>query len=149
MATILVATDGSETAEAAVDCAIDLARTSGDRLVFATVWRELHGDFGVPMPFTAESERARAVETAATAAARARVAGVRAEFVVRHGVPADELRDLAREYRARLIVMGTHGAGAVERALFGSVSARVLHVAPCPVLVVPRAGRETLERASA
>jgi nucleotide-binding universal stress UspA family protein len=149
MATILVPTDGSETAEAAVDVAVELARTSGDRLLFVTVWRQLHGDLAIPMRFTAESERGRAEETAGAAAARASAAGVEAEAVVRRGAAADAIRDLACEREVRLIVMGTHGAGAFERALFGSVSARVLHIAPCPVLVVPPLGRAALERVSA
>lgn len=53
------------------------------------------------------------------------------------GSPGPEILAAAERHGADLIVMGTHGAGAVRRALLGSVAGEVLHGARCAVLVVP------------
>lgn len=52
------------------------------------------------------------------------------------GQPAEVIARLAGELGCELIVMGTHGRGAVAGLLAGSVAGRVLHLAPCPVLLV-------------
>jgi nucleotide-binding universal stress UspA family protein len=52
------------------------------------------------------------------------------------GDPASEICTTAAEIGARMIVVGAHGWGAFSRAVLGSVSDRVVHGAPCPVLVV-------------
>lgn len=51
--------------------------------------------------------------------------------------PAHEIADLAREAAADLIVVSTRGQSAISGLLLGSVTQRLLHVAPCPALVVP------------
>ncbi len=63
------------------------------------------------------------------------------ETVVRHGSPADEIVRRAAESGAGLIVMGSRGWGEMHAVLLGSVSERVLHTAPCPVLIVRSTGR--------
>lgn len=52
------------------------------------------------------------------------------------GQPAEIIVDTARSLGAELILMGTHGRGAVGTLVMGSVSAKVLHLAPCPVMLV-------------
>jgi nucleotide-binding universal stress UspA family protein len=59
----------------------------------------------------------------------------RVDAHVRAGTPADEIIRAANELNVDLIVVGGRGKGAVEAILLGSVSYRVLHHAPCPVLV--------------
>lgn len=54
---------------------------------------------------------------------------------LRRGAPASEILSVAREWRADLIVVGTHGQGGVARLLVGSVAEAVLRHASCPVLV--------------
>lgn len=144
---ILVATDGSVPALAAERAAVELAAATGDTVLFVTVWRELHGDFGLPLrtliPDVVDIERNWASETVEAAAARAQEAGVEAEVETRHGRPAEEICAAAREREARMIVVGSSGWGAVTAALLGSVSAEVLHHSRRPVLVVGAAeGRE-------
>jgi nucleotide-binding universal stress UspA family protein len=56
--------------------------------------------------------------------------------VLRHGVPASEITDLAREQSVDLIVIGQVGGRGPRRILIGSVTERVIEHAPCPVLVV-------------
>jgi len=139
--TILVATDGSAAAVEATKLASELARASGDELVFVTAWRELRGDFGLPLhrliPDLVEAEREWAEQTLAAAAADARATGLEARTVCRHGPPAEEICELARELRPRLLVLGSTGWGSIEGAVFGSVSAHVLHETQSPVLLVP------------
>jgi nucleotide-binding universal stress UspA family protein len=55
------------------------------------------------------------------------------------GSPVDAILDRARQERADLIVMGTHGRTGLSRLLVGSVAEGVLRHAPCPVVVVPYA----------
>ncbi len=57
-------------------------------------------------------------------------------LVVQGDVPAEIIKHASRDH-PRLIVMGTHGHGALYNALMGSVSEAVLRQAPCPVLFVP------------
>jgi nucleotide-binding universal stress UspA family protein len=156
---ILLATDGSESVEAATRLAIELAKASGNTLLVVTVWRELRADFGIPIttlfPDVVDIEREHAREVADSVAAGAAAAGVVVETIVRHGSPSHEICAVAAERRPRMVVMGTYGWGAVERVLFGSVSESVLHHAPCPVLIVPgdgeraRRGEHVRDRGSA
>jgi nucleotide-binding universal stress UspA family protein len=53
-----------------------------------------------------------------------------------HGTPFVEIVRYAREKEIDLIVMGTHGRGAIAHILMGSVAERVVRKAPCPVLTV-------------
>ena len=57
------------------------------------------------------------------------------ETIVRAGTPADQIVRAADELEADLIVIGGRGKGAMEAIVLGSVAYRVLHHAPCPVLV--------------
>ena len=67
----------------------------------------------------------------------AKAAGVRTQgILLDFGVPADRIAGLAKSRHAEVIVMGTHGRTGVRRALVGSVAARVLTLASCPVLTV-------------
>jgi nucleotide-binding universal stress UspA family protein len=56
--------------------------------------------------------------------------------VMTSGSPAYAIVDYAREYDIALIVMGTHGRGALAQLMMGSVAERVVRIAPCPVLTV-------------
>lgn len=93
---------------------------------------------------------ARFLETTESAArrrlarlvAQARRAGVRASGIVTRGAPAEEIVRVSRARRAQLVVIGTHGHTGLRRALLGSVAARVVAGASCPVLTVrPASGR--------
>jgi nucleotide-binding universal stress UspA family protein len=141
MDTILFATDGSPASKPAADEAFALAKATGWKLRVVTVWRApiLTGYGFAPAPYMpelAEIEREHANKVAQEAVEAAKAAGIDATGELRQGAASDEICAAAEETSARLIVMGAHGWGAVQRLVFGSVSTSVLHHAPCAVLVV-------------
>ncbi|MGQ0614902.1 MAG: universal stress protein [Planctomycetaceae bacterium] len=68
--------------------------------------------------------------------AAAKVTGRTVVSELREGKPASEILDAARRHAAQLIVLGTHGRGGLEHFFLGSVAARVVRKARCPVLTV-------------
>jgi nucleotide-binding universal stress UspA family protein len=62
-------------------------------------------------------------------------------YEVGEGKPAEVLARKAKELNAELIVVGSRGMGRIRSAI-GSVTLRLLHATPCPVLVVPSPGDE-------
>jgi len=70
-------------------------------------------------------------------AAEMRKAGIETTALLAQGPTAEKILAEAESHEADLIVMGSHGRGAMVRALLGSVSEQVLRKAHCPVIVVP------------
>jgi nucleotide-binding universal stress UspA family protein len=142
MREILVATDGSPAAWAALEQALVLAAETGSGIAVITVWRALQGDFGLAYPSTAvlpdilEAERTHAEASLETAFTRAEEAGVAIVTRLATGDPAEVICSYAEEIQARLIAIGTRGHGTVATLILGSVSQAVVRNAPCPVLVV-------------
>jgi nucleotide-binding universal stress UspA family protein len=68
--------------------------------------------------------------------AQAKRAGVRAKGLLLEGLPHERILRAARSTRADLIVLGTHGRTGLGRVFLGSVAARVVTLASCPVLTV-------------
>jgi nucleotide-binding universal stress UspA family protein len=140
MKPVLLATDGSPTAEKATEAAIELAQLLETELIVVTVWDLPYTAIGfAPMPVNGElaklsEEHARKV--CAEATSRAEEAGVETRSVVLRGMPIQEICAAAETFEPRLLVIGSHRWRALKRAVFGSVSTGVLHHARCPVLVV-------------
>jgi nucleotide-binding universal stress UspA family protein len=65
-------------------------------------------------------------------------AGVTATTLVAEGRPVEALLAAAKEHKAEMIVVGSHGEGAVSAAFLGSTALKLLHHSDIPVLVVPR-----------
>lgn len=63
------------------------------------------------------------------------------EFATKVGQPHKEIVEYANARDIDLIVMGTHGRGAIEHVLLGSVAEKVVRLAPCPVMTVRGAAR--------
>lgn len=150
MKPVLLATDGSPTAEKATATAIDLARLLGTEIVIVSVWDVAYAGYSAmgfaPVPMNADLAKLcekEATTAISEAAARAEEAGVETRSVVLRGFPVEAICDAAERFGPEFLVIGSHGWGAMKRALFGSVSTGVLHHATCPVLVVPAAKVET------
>ena len=137
---ILVPVDFSETANHALDFALDLAEALGARVTLMHAYDIVSSIY--PEGLILTTEMASQIQEAASqaleaAAGRARRPGVELTTVLRAGPPWGEVVALAAESSADLIVMGTHGRRGLKRLLLGSVAERVVRTAPCPVLTVP------------
>jgi nucleotide-binding universal stress UspA family protein len=149
MKPVMLATDGSPTAERATDTAIDLAWRLDTELVIVTAWDLQYSESSAmgfapaPMNGVARLGEKQARRLSSETAARAEEAGVETRSLVLRGFPAEEICIAAEKFDPRFLVIGSHGWGAVKRALFGSVSTSVLHRANCPVLVVRADATET------
>ena len=139
---ILVPTDFSSHADAALRCAIELAKPFG---AFITLLHVVEDPLAAGMwsseVYTAEiaglqinlakDAKERLRRTAAEAGASVRIG-----YEVHTGRAAPTIVATAEEAPADLIVMGTAGRSGLAHAVMGSVAERVVRTAPCPVLTV-------------
>jgi nucleotide-binding universal stress UspA family protein len=135
---ILVATDGTPAAAAAVDAAIGFAHLSGARVVglhVAAPWsRPSEGTGVAALPKSDEAAK----ECLGHVERRAQQAQVSAEVLTRRAdAPSEAILAVARELQCDLIVMGTHAGRGVGARLPGSQTTAVLTHSAIPVLVVP------------
>jgi nucleotide-binding universal stress UspA family protein len=137
---ILVAVDGSQTAIAALEEAIELARRDGAWLVLLSVAAPPRWSFTGPpyAPYPSEQELERGASDVVERAAALVPADVPLATVVRVGSPAAEIVRRAEEGGHDLIVMGSRGHGLLGTLLLGSVSSRVIRRSSVPVLVARR-----------
>ncbi len=140
---IVVGTDGSDTATQAVRQAVDLARSVGASLELVSAYepvseqrlREERREAPEDLQW-AISPREDVDATLEAAAALAREANVDVNVYPRQGDPADAILDVAEEREADLVVVGNKGMTGAKRFLLGSVPNKVSHHAPCSVLIV-------------
>jgi nucleotide-binding universal stress UspA family protein len=134
---VVVATDGSQSAEAAVAAGARVARALGATALLVYV-RPSVGPLGEPFYQEKLSEQmTHAREALERANELVAQEGAQAEEVILEGNAAEQVVELARARNASLIVVGSRGHGAVAGALLGSVSSGIVHRADRPVLVVP------------
>jgi nucleotide-binding universal stress UspA family protein len=140
---IVVGTDGSDTATEAVRQAVSLAKPLGAKLQIVSAYE--------PVSDTRLREEAQQAPqdlqwmvnpredveaTLRDACERVEAAGVEVNTYAREGDPADAILDVAEERSADLIVVGNKGMTGAKRFLLGSVPNKVSHHAPCSVLIV-------------
>ena len=140
---IVVGTDGSQTAGEAVREAIELAKAVGASIELVSAYE--------PVPSQRLREESRQAPgdmqwmvnpredvdaTLREAAERIDAAGVSVATYAREGDPADAILDVAEERGADLIVVGNKGMTGAKRFLLGSVPNKVSHHAPCSVLII-------------
>ena len=140
---IVVGTDGSETAAEAVRQAGDLAKSVGASVHLVSAYE--------PVPNTRLREERKDVPrdlewmvnpredvdaVLKEAADRMREESVKVETFAREGDPADAILDVAEEQKADLIVVGNKGMTGAKRFLLGSVPNKVSHHAPCSVMII-------------
>jgi nucleotide-binding universal stress UspA family protein len=131
---ILVAHDGSADADAALEHATQLARDQHARLTLLTVAPPPHqpGAMGAP----ATPDLLECFTVAQRRAADSIPADVSVTTQLLRGDPAETILRTVRKGEHDLIVMGSHGHSRLHRALLGSVSHRILHDSPVPVMLV-------------
>jgi nucleotide-binding universal stress UspA family protein len=139
---IMVATDGSDGADRAIDVAAAVAKALGANLSVLTVGGNLsseemrqlaraEGDLGDAL----ESLSNEILRRAKDRAQRIGVPAVRLQ--VAWGDAAETIIEAARRERVDAIVIGRRGRGRLAGLLLGSVSQKVASLAPCIVIVVP------------
>jgi nucleotide-binding universal stress UspA family protein len=140
---IVVGTDGSDTATQAVRQAVELARAVNGRLDLVSAYEPVPAQRLNEERRTAPEDLQWAISpredvdaTLQAAAVPAQEAGVPVELFARQGDPADAILDVAEEREADLIVVGNKGMTGAKRFLLGSVPNKVSHHAPCSVLII-------------
>lgn len=145
-ARILIASDGSELADRALDHGLQLTKLAGSEVTIVTVtepvtivgggYASIAGGVVDPLPELVEAQEKAARELLQRAAKRAADQGVTAKTVlVDNTFAAEGIVSTANETRAELIVMGSHGRRGLNRLLLGSQTNNVLAHTKIPVLV--------------
>jgi nucleotide-binding universal stress UspA family protein len=133
--TIVLATDGSRYSAAAAERSIAFAKAYGGELRVLSVV-DVPTEFYAEAPAAVEDLVRKAKGFVADVKKQADAAGVRAETFVGEAEAYQAVNNLAREQKADMIVLGSHGRTGLRRLLMGSVTEKVIGYAPCPVLVV-------------
>jgi nucleotide-binding universal stress UspA family protein len=135
---IAIATDGSETADKALEVALDLADRYEAKLLILSAYeaqegRVSHAKEEAPDDIQWASCADESVDAALLdATQRALGHGLHSQALAREGEPAAVICDLAAELEADLLVIGNRG---MERRVLGSVPNSILHHAPCTVVL--------------
>lgn len=139
---IMVAVDGSDTSKRGLQEAINLAVDQKAQLAIIHVIDlvVVYGAGQFPGAYI-EATREVARDTIEHARKTAVAAGVEPEILSPEIVTAgyhvaDTIEQVARDWKAELLVVATHGRRGVSRFLLGSVAERIVRVAPCPLLLV-------------
>jgi nucleotide-binding universal stress UspA family protein len=136
--TIVWATDGSENADRALPYAKELASRDGAELVAMHVVETFVGQRAVGQPLYAdEPDRRARIERQVAGLASDGIDARALMLPTLRAAPAHQIADAARDVHADLIVVGTRGESQLAGLLLGSVTQRLLHIAPCPVVAVP------------
>jgi nucleotide-binding universal stress UspA family protein len=140
MNNILIATDGSESADQALEVAIDLASEMGAKLQVLSVRPPLPVGHTGPSPAVLDVEEEHGSERIASAAAdRAQAAGVDATPHVARGDVVDNIVSAVGDLGADLLIVGSRGHRAIAGVMLGSVSHALIRQSPVPVTIVRKA----------
>jgi nucleotide-binding universal stress UspA family protein len=138
---IMVATDFTDASKPAFEEAIELAQKNGSELLIGHAYQPpnmTQADAVAPGVYEEWDRNLRIpIEKKLRDLVNdAKKAGVLAKPLVLTGAPYEAIVDAAKENKADLVVMGTHGRKGVSRFFLGSVASRVISTAPCPVMTV-------------
>jgi nucleotide-binding universal stress UspA family protein len=139
---ILVAVDGSDPAQKAAALAAEIAVRFGTRLTLVYVVPRLvlpADAYGLTIAEIEGEHRSYGEKLLAEASARLHAPNVTVDTLVLSGSAAEAIAEVAAEPDVGMVVVGSRGRGAVARVLLGSVSDRLVHISPKPVLVAPPA----------
>jgi nucleotide-binding universal stress UspA family protein len=138
MNTIVVGTDGSAGAEAAIEKVIELVHEQGATVHLVCVYpgQKPLERIGLTARHEATDLRGVAADVLARGERRFADAGFTVEKHAREGEPANVIIEVAGENGADLIAVGARGSTGLRRFLLGSVSSKLVHHAPSSVLIV-------------
>jgi nucleotide-binding universal stress UspA family protein len=136
---IMVPLDGTLFSEAALPFAIELAERDDVPLELVTVWQPLPKSYMatqyvVPLDRELRAERQSYLERLADTVEKSTSAKVSVRYL--EGWPGDVLPPLPRESGQDLVVMATHGAGALQRMWLGSIADEMARKSSTPVLLI-------------
>ncbi|MEZ6047127.1 MAG: universal stress protein [Planctomycetaceae bacterium] len=147
---ILVATDFSPHSEVALNYAAEFGKTFQAEIIVATIVEE--PSLMAELPPMGEAyfppNLAELQQQTAEKACQKKIEehGLQnARTVVTIGTPFVEIVRLAREENVDMIIIGTHGRGAIAHMLLGSVAEKIVRKAPCPVLTVRSGEHEFIQ----
>ena len=137
---ILFATDFSETSNYAAEHALLLAKTFGAELHVLHVLETeipimMDGVTYLPLNYFEEMEKQAAdkLESVIASVDRDKLS---VTLIMRRGAPFPEIVRYANDQKMDLIVLGTHGRGALAHVFLGNIAEKVVRKAPCPVLTI-------------
>jgi nucleotide-binding universal stress UspA family protein len=133
---IVLAYDGSESADKACSFALDLASKYSAELFVVSVARPPEPADDVETEAILENAQNHYGKLFEVIKKKAGKDGINARFEVVVGHPAEQIVRFAEKQQSELIVMGHRGKTLFKRWLLGSVAKRVLSYAHCPVLVI-------------
>ena len=138
---ILIATDGSDRSRKAAAEGVELAKALGAGVIALNVVNEVVVASAVRQLGSDKKEVEGKLKNAGQKAIdeikkMGDAAGIKVESILKIGVPANTVIDVAGAEKADLIIMGSHGESGVSKLLIGSVVQKVLYWATIPVLVV-------------
>jgi nucleotide-binding universal stress UspA family protein len=138
---MMIAVDGSKTANKALDYALSLAEKCGAEVQIISVVQTIGSVTPSPQLVYASFiyDLEKSVETVlaeAVKVAEEKTPDLKVSTRLLRGRPADEIVRLAKEEGFDIIVLGSRGLGGTEELFLGSVSDRVADKAECPVLIV-------------
>lgn len=138
MKKILVATDGSDASQKAVDRAVELAKDNNAEIIVVNVAEDFCpiGLVEVDCDTIRELVLKESKGIMAKAAAKFRDAGINVKEVIEFGSPAETIIEVADREKVDEIILASRGKHGVKKLLMGSVASRVLEWAKCPVIVV-------------
>lgn len=139
MKRILVAIDGSDPSLKAARMAADIALRFGSQLTLVHVVPKLllpPDVYGLTLAEVEREHRAYAEKLLQKAVAFLAEPGVDTTSSILYGSPAESIAEEAAAPDVGMVVVGSRGHGAVARMFLGSVSDRIVHISPKPVLVV-------------
>ena len=147
LARILVPIDFSEHSKKALEYAVPFARQFGASLellyvVEPTIYPADFSFGQVGFPNVEEELRTRGYHELEGLITKTIGGRVKARASVRTGKAFFEIDQFAQEQGIGLIIIATHGHTGIEHVLFGSTAEKVIRHAPCPVLVIPAAGKK-------
>jgi nucleotide-binding universal stress UspA family protein len=139
MKRILVAVDGSETAQKAARMAADIALRFGSQLTLVYVVPRLllpPDVYGLTLADVEREHRAYAEKLMDEALVKLGEPAIKTDTLILYGSPAEAIAETAASQDVGMVVVGSRGRGAVARVVLGSVSDRLVHISSKPVLVV-------------